>query len=144
MENNYCVYMHTFPNGMQYVGITEYGDCPNKRWANGFGYSSNKEMFSAIVKFGWDNIKHEILHTNLPKNEALRIEEQLIAEKGLTQYGYNRDKGNGCMILCVETQELFASKSEAQRAAGVKSNCSFWKALNNPNRTSGGKHWRII
>lgn len=144
LNDCYCVYLHTFPNGMRYVGITEFGDCPNERWKNGFGYADNSTMFSAIVKYGWDNIKHEILFSNLSKQDALRTEKELIKEMDLIQSGYNRSSGMGEMVLCVETQEIFKSKSEAQRAAGVKSNCSFWKALNNPNRTSGGKHWVIL
>ena len=145
----YCVYMHTFPNGMRYVGITEYGDCPNERWKNGFGYEKNKVMFSAIVKYGWDNIKHEILQDNLSKRDAWEMEHRLVDELDLVRNGYNRDArllrcGHKGKVMCVETQEIFASKCEAQRASGVKSNSSFWKALDKPNRTSGGKHWITI
>lgn len=143
-ENSYCVYLHTFPNGMKYVGITEYGNQPNARWKNGFGYMNNSEMFSAIVKYGWDNIEHDVLFTNLSKDEALRKEKELINEHDSVRCGYNRANGRGGMVLCVETGELFSSKSAAQKAAGVRSHNSFWKAINNPNRTSGGKHWIII
>ena len=139
----YCVYLHTFPNGMRYVGITEFGDSPNTRWKNGFGYMNNGDMFSAIVKYGWDNIKHEVLHTGLSRHEALKIEAKLIKKFDSVRCGYNRANGSGVMILCVETGEVFKSKSEAQRAAGVKSNNSFWRALKDPTRTSGGKHWVI-
>lgn len=143
-NHSYCVYLHTFPNGMKYVGITEYGDSPNKRWSNGFGYVSNGEMFSAIVKYGWDNIKHEILFSGLTRAEALRIESNTIVEMDLLNNGYNRDRGNGYTVRCVETGETFMSISEAQKAAGVKSNSSFWKAIKNPKRTSGGKHWTLV
>lgn len=145
MENEcYCVYLHTFPNGMKYVGITEFGENPNERWKNGFGYMNNSDMFSAIVKYGWDNIKHEVLLSNLTKYGALKIEATLIKELDTVRRGYNRANGNGYMVMCVETGEVFMSKSEAQKAAGVKSNNSFWKALKNPSRKSGGKHWVII
>lgn len=141
--DTYCVYLHTFPNGMKYVGITEFGNCPNQRWSNGFGYMYHKEMFSAIVKYGWDNIKHEVLHSNLSRDEALRIESELIETMDLGRNGYNRT-GRSPKVMCVETQEVYASKSEAQRAAGVKSNRSFWEALNNPKYKSGGKHWVVL
>lgn len=144
-RHKYCVYLHTFPDGMKYVGITEFGDCPNERWKNGFGYTKNKEMFSAIVKCGWDNIKHDVLHNNLSKQEAIDMEGKLIKELDTIENGYNKESGKDFgMVICVETQQVFMSKSDAQRYAGVKSNSSFWKALNNPRLTSGGKHWIVV
>ena len=76
MNNNFCVYKHTFPNGNVYIGIT--GQEPEKRWANGFGYQGQR-VFKYIVKYGWDNIKHEILYSNITELEAERIEKKLIA-----------------------------------------------------------------
>lgn len=35
-KENYTVYIHNFPNGKSYVGIT--GQLPEKRWKNGWGY----------------------------------------------------------------------------------------------------------
>lgn len=146
----YCVYMHIFPNNMKYVGITEFGDNPNERWKNGFGYTKNVGMFYDIVKYGWDNIKHEILYSNLSKQNAEKIESQLIKELDLINNGYNRSngfKGNynkGTQVMCVETGEKFRSKTEARKAAGIRSDSAFWKALDNPNRTCGGCHWITI
>lgn len=71
--NNYCVYKHTCPDGCCYVGIT--GRTPEERWKDGFGYqSSNYTFFRKIVKFGWDNIKHEILYSGLSEKEARELE----------------------------------------------------------------------
>lgn len=73
-ENNYCVYKHTCPDGCCYVGITSRE--PNERWHDGFGYqNSNYTFFKKIVKYGWDNIKHEILYTGLDEKEARRLEK---------------------------------------------------------------------
>lgn len=61
----YTVYKHTTPSGKVYIGIT--GRAVEKRWENGSGYKSNKYFYSAIKKYGWDNIKHEIVCTGLSK-----------------------------------------------------------------------------
>lgn len=75
---NWSVYKHTFPNGKVYIGITS-GD-PLKRWSGGHGYSGQRRMFSAIVKFGWDNVQHDIVAEGLSESEAHRIEQKMISE----------------------------------------------------------------
>lgn len=87
--NNYLVYKHTFPNGKVYIGITS--NEPNKRWKNGFGYVTQKKMFNSIVRYGWDNIKHEILYRNLNKQQAFKLEEELITfyKSNNYNFGYN-------------------------------------------------------
>ena len=67
------VYKHTAPNGKVYIGIT--GFDPKYRWLNGRGYSMQSVFFNAIVKYGWINFKHEILFTDLTKEDALDKEE---------------------------------------------------------------------
>lgn len=86
---SYCVYVHTFPNGKRYVGITSQEPC--KRWANGNGYAHNKHMTRAVKKYGWNNIKHEIVLCGLSKAEAERKEVELISlyESNSTEHGYN-------------------------------------------------------
>ena len=64
----YCVYKHTFPNGKVYIGITSRK--PNERWQNGKGYTSNRHLQNAIKKYGWINIKHDILLKDLTEEEA--------------------------------------------------------------------------
>ena len=65
MNKKFCVYRHIFPNGKSYIGITS--KKPNQRWENGKGYSKTGQnaIYNAIKKYGWDNIKHEILFDNL-------------------------------------------------------------------------------
>lgn len=85
---NYCVYCHTSPSNRKYVGIS----CDaKKRWNEGRGYSKNYIFYRAIRKYGWDNIKHEILYDGLTLEEAKEIESKLISEWNLTdrKYGYN-------------------------------------------------------
>lgn len=89
MLNNYCVYKHTFQNGKCYIGITRQN--PIKRWKRGNGYFSNTYFYNAIKKHGWDNIKHEILFTNLSKEDAEKKEIELISffNSANRKYGYN-------------------------------------------------------
>lgn len=89
--NNYCVYMHITPNNKRYVGIT--GQSPKLRWKNGYGYASSPHFYNAILKYGWDNIEHIILATDLSLSDACNMEKELIAKYDLT----NREKGyNEC------------------------------------------------
>ena len=92
-ERAYKVYMHTAPNGKKYVGITKRSI--NARWQNGNGYKSNKRFYNAILKYGWDNIKHEVLFDNLTQEEAYKLEIELIAqnESNNPNYGYNQTEG---------------------------------------------------
>lgn len=87
--NNYKVYMHLFPNNKVYIGITK--QKLTRRWDNGKGYKNNQYMTNAIMKYGWDNIKHLILYDNLTKEEAEQKEIELIKiyKSNNKKYGYN-------------------------------------------------------
>ena len=63
----YTVYMHVFPNGKKYIGISRN---VKKRFRNGEGYARSKIVYSAIQKYGWENVSHEILYENLSEQEA--------------------------------------------------------------------------
>jgi hypothetical protein len=93
---SYCVYKHTFPNGKVYIGIT--GRTPERRWDKGRGYSHNNYMNNAIAKYGWDNVKHDILVDNLTKEEAEEKEIELIStyKSNDLQHGYNIANGGNC------------------------------------------------
>lgn len=87
----YTVYIHTNKiNNKSYVGIT----CKDveQRWKNGMGYKDNNMFFEDIIKYGWDNFDHAILHTGLAKKEALRFESLYIDKLKTTDknFGYNR------------------------------------------------------
>lgn len=91
---SYIVYKHIFPNGKVYIGIT--GRKPEDRWENGHGYDRHQTiMKNAIQKYGWDNIQHEILYTDLTQEEAEQKEIELIAfyKSNQREYGYNIANG---------------------------------------------------
>ena len=90
---SYTVYKHTAPNGKVYIGITS--NKLNVRWRNGDGYKQNKHFYSAILKCGWENMKHEVLFSGLTKETAAQKEMELIAQYKSNQreYGYNNSIG---------------------------------------------------
>lgn len=94
---SYAVYKHTTPNGKTYIGITNRH--PEIRWGkDGNGYKRNIHFYQAIKKYGWDSIKHEILFSNLSKEEACQIEMDLIKKYDSTnrEKGYNISIGGEC------------------------------------------------
>ena len=137
MENkNYTVYKHTFPNNKVYIGITQQE--PEKRWKNGLGYDAHQTLMKrAIKKYGWINIKHEILFTNLSKEEACDKEIELIAFYNSTdkQKGYNVSKGGEGTIGVKPTEE---SKQKNRIAhLGKKASLETRKKISESNK---GKH----
>ena len=63
------------------------------RWgSNGIPYSKNIKMYEDIIKYGWDNIRHEILLTTNNSFKARELERQLIDIFDLTndKNGYNK------------------------------------------------------
>ena len=88
----YTVYKHTSPSGKVYIGITSRK--PEYRWNYGKGYA-NSYFHNAIQKYGWESIKHEILYTDLTKEEAEQKEIELIAQykSNNPEFGYNISSG---------------------------------------------------
>ena len=97
-NNNYTVYMHRTPSGKVYVGITSQD--PEKRWRKGTHYEDNEHFCRAIKKYGWNNIDHLIIKTNLTSVEAAEMEKTLITQykSNDSQFGYNKSNGgDGCI-----------------------------------------------
>lgn len=110
-ERNYIVYKHTTPSGKMYIGIT--GQSPQRRWGKDgcrylhqtqFGYT---HFGKAIVKYGWDNIQHDILFEHLTKNEAIEKEKELISKykTNNSDYGYNLTSGGECTTFNEEVSK---------------------------------------
>lgn len=93
----WVVYKHAFPNGKVYIGIT--GQKAYKRWKYGNGYSTTI-MRNAINKYGWENIKHEILFENLTKEEAEKKEIELIELFRSNQFEYGYNLASGGAVNC--------------------------------------------
>lgn len=85
------VYMHLFPNGKRYVGITCQGVL--NRWSHGSGYSGY--VRKAIDKYGWENVRHFVLKRTFDEKQAKQKEKQLITKyhSNNPKFGYNQTMG---------------------------------------------------
>ena len=109
----YTVYKHTAPNNKVYIGITCLS--VSERWKNeGKGYQC-QYFYRAIQKYGWNNIKHEILFSGLSKEEAEKRESLLISfyKSNISEYGYNI--ANGGNSVGKHSQETKSKISESRK-----------------------------
>ena len=106
-ERKYFVYQHINKiNNKKYIGITS--RTPKERWgSNGYNYRSTPYFYSAIKKYGWDNFEHEILYSQLTKEEACEIERKLIEENKTQnkQFGYNITEGGDAPSMPIEIRK---------------------------------------
>lgn len=115
--NNYKVYIHKFPNGKAYIGITRQE--PKIRWGGGNGYVRNEYMYRAIKKYGWENIEHIVLFDGLSKNDACEIEKELIKKHKTNnkKFGYNIESGGQCSSLAESTKQKLREAHTGKRAS---------------------------
>jgi len=132
--------MHSCPNGKKYIGIT--CQSPNKRWlSDGSGYSHNEHFFRAIVKYGWDNISHDIMFDGLTKEEACKREIKLIAkyQSNNPDFGYNLSSGgenSGSGVHHARSEE--AKKKQSIAMTGRKASDETKKKMSETRK--GKKH----
>ena len=103
----YIVYQHKNKiNGKVYIGITS--QKPEQRWGSqGCNYKSSPHFYSAIQKYGWDNFEHNILFTELTKEQACLKEQELIKEYNSMnrEFGYNSTSGGDIFTMNEETKQ---------------------------------------
>ena len=93
----WCLYRHTTPSGKVYIGITN--QIPEYRWNGGKGYMNVKKgpFKNSIIKYGWDNIAHEIIFNELTKEQAIELEKLYIRKYKKLGISLNiTDGGEGC------------------------------------------------
>jgi hypothetical protein len=108
--------MHITPNGKKYIGVTK--QKLRARWKNGIGYKHNPLFYKAVLKYGWDNIQHIVLLTNLSKQDAETNEIHLISEhkSNHRDFGYNIENGgNCCGTHSEETKRKIGAKSKGNQ-----------------------------
>ena len=130
-DKNYCVYKHTFPNGKIYIGITK--QLPKYRWrSDGSGYKPRKKnsskIWNAIQKYGWDNVKHEILYDHLTKDDAEQKEVYLIAlfKSDCDDFGYNIAPGGWIGECSEETRRKIGNSRRGNNYGMIGENAPFY------------------
>lgn len=123
MVNKWTVYRHTSPSGKVYIGITSQN--VERRWNSGKGYTLCKAFYNAILKYGWDNIKHEVLFTNLSEERAKKLEIELIMHYKKLRISYNITDGGDGMLGYRHSEEVLVKlrKSLKGRKSPNKGKC---------------------
>lgn len=102
-SRNWIVYEHISPSNKVYVGITS-ASLEKRSGPSGSRYllkTKNGKFYhpifaSAILKYGWNNMEHHIVYTNLTKKEADKMEMNLIKKYKMLGLSYNvTDGGDG-------------------------------------------------
>lgn len=138
----YTVYMHISPSGKRYIGITMRN--PLKRWGhNGYCYKNNEYFYRSILKYGWDNFQHLILYSGLSKEDAEKMEIDLIAKYKTTnnQFGYNIE--NGGNTIGTHSEETRKKISEWHKGKHLSEDGKRRISEANKGRTAWnkGRHW---
>ena len=136
----YIVYQHKNKiNGKVYVGITS--QKPEQRWGSqGCNYKSSPHFYSAIQKYGWDNFEHNILFTELTKEQACLKEQELIKEYNSMnrEFGYNSTSGGDIFTMNEETKQKI-SQAMIGNQNGLGHPCSEEKKEKISNAQKGRK-----
>lgn len=110
----YTVYMHVTPEEKFYIGMTQ--DIESRYGHNGNGYRAQPAFRDAIHKYGWNNIDHKAIASNLSKEEAEKAEHEAIALLRSQENGYNRnDGGSGRVekpVRCITDGKIYNSIKE--------------------------------
>lgn len=113
---DHCLYKHTFPDGKVYIGQTLSGNT-EKRWNNGHGYKGQAKIFAAIIKYGWDNISHEVILDGIPDEAIDAYETLFIHEYNSDIDGYNTASGTYRGVFDrtrIHTGRMIAASIEGQ------------------------------
>lgn len=115
---SFFVYIHTCPNGKRYVGVTTQKS-PESRWRDGKGYPHNEHFQSAIQKYGWGDIIHEVFETK--STELMCLWEKILIYYHKTtdrRYGYNKMGGGDQMSgfhLSDDTKEKISKGNKGKK-----------------------------
>lgn len=136
----YIVYQHKNKiNGKVYIGITS--QLPEKRWGrNGSNYKTSPHFYSAIQKYGWDSFEHNILYTDLTKEQACKKEQELIRyfHSMNRDFGYNSTSGGEIFVMNPETKRKISDKLKGN-TNGLGHPCSEEKRQKISNTQKGKK-----
>lgn len=112
---NGVIYCYTSPSGKQYIGQTineKRRKADHKR-----AYGTCGLFRLAVLKYGMDNIKYEVLHKNIESIELLNfLEQKEIRERNtISPNGYNLDSGGKNCLKCESTKMAIAKKATGRQ-----------------------------
>ena len=115
----WTVYEHITPSGKRYIGITSRAN-PKKRWGGGSQYHKGTAFRGAIDKYGWNDIQHNIVSSDLTEKEAKWLENYLICYYWTfvgfkNSKGYNMTLGGEGCVGYVPNEETRCKQSEAKK-----------------------------
>lgn len=120
----WCVYSHTLPDGRRYIGQT----CNIEgRWKPS-AYKHCIKFYNAILFYGWDAFKHEVLYDNLTLEEANYLEEKCIREYDSINNGFNLNSGGENKLHSEETK-IKMSQTRKGIPHSIEHNKAISKAL---------------
>ena len=149
-NETWSVYKLMSPTGRTYIGCTK---LPlKKRWESGSNYQHNKELFTDIVQYGWDNFSATCI--------AEYTDEAAAREREHTEIqnypdGYNIYRGiKGYIptgnspsppkqVVCIETNKTYSSIHAAAAETGL-SRIKISECCNGKRKRTGGYHWKFI
>lgn len=103
----YSVYILTVKDGRKYIGMTS--QPPKRRWNHGNGYRRHLEFWQVICDDGWETVDTKVVADGLTKEEASRLEQELIARYHSIEpeCGFNKECGghDAFKILSDATKE---------------------------------------
>ena len=125
-EKKWSVYCHTNNiNGKKYIGVSSN---IKRRWTNN-GSAYKTLCFSQDIKtYGWDNFKHEILHSDLTEPDAKRLEMSTIAQYQKSELYNLTDGGDGNFGYKISEETRAKLCKAQQRIQKVKRKYPFRKS----------------
>lgn len=110
-ERHWSVYCHTNKiNNKKYYGIT--GRKPESRWGLEGNHYKGQPFYNAILKYGWDSFRHDVIATNLTQLEAEQMEIDLIRDNKTMDRNYGYNAASGGQILRKDIIPLYQYDTE--------------------------------
>ena len=116
MKEKWKVYRYTCSaTGKYYVGITKLSMKDRSR-RNMSGYRGSRCFWNAIQKHGVDNFVLDILHSNLTKDEAERLEVlEIQRHNSISPHGYNLEPGGNVPDIHPETRRKISESLRGRK-----------------------------
>jgi len=119
------IYKITSPNGKLYIGRTKHFDARmNEHKCNALTKQLPNSLYRAIRKYGWDNMKREII-CEIESSKAEVLEEEMIKLNDSVRRGYNdtyNGHGGGDMWVGRRDTDKYMDYVEKQRIERIGEN----------------------